>query len=298
VPHYGWKDPCPELFQAVRNAPRGPVLVAVESVDTLCQDLGSISQTYKFLHSLLALVVERPAPSRLLITLDSSSPILPRLIPPSFSSTLTLVGLHSPILIRHLAESYLIFPPPHSPPDKYWTMLNPAIARGESEQLAFSTVMWDPAKGFTCDGRDPFSGIADVTIRSPGAVVSGTGSSRSRVHNKSIGRHLEGWMLDPESGDVKNVAWDQIPTLQDLLQVRLKATTDPIGSDHKGLESLSFNVNLTDAQVTARAKVPLPYAHEDAPVAGTTVEGQCQIIYDPDSADDLDDDDPDEDLDI
>ena len=31
-------------------------------------------------------------------------------------------------------------------------------------------------------------------------------------------------------------------------------------------------------------------------VSGTTPEGQGQIIYDPDSADDLDDDDPDEDL--
>jgi elongator complex protein 5 len=38
--------------------------------------------------------------------------------------------------------------------------------------------------------------------------------------------------------------------------------------------------------------VPLPYAHKDA------AQSSGAILYDPDSADDIDDDDPDEDLDI
>ncbi len=213
-----------------------------------------MSRAYKFLRSLLALVVEIPAPSRLLITINSSSPLLPLLIPPSFSSTLTLIGLHSPILIRHLAESYLVSPPPFSPPEKFWTMFSPAVARGESEHLAFSTIkMPDSGRGtIRCDGRDPFSGIADVTIRGPAMSISG-------VTQKSVRRHLEGWVLDPESGDVKNVPWDQLPTLHDL-EVS-KAITEPTRG-HKGLDSLSFNVNLTDAQAAARSKVPLPYAQE------------------------------------
>lgn len=78
-------------------------------------------------------------------------------------------------------------------------------------------------------------------------------------------------------------------------------------------QNLSFNLNLTPEQQRSRAQVPLPYAHEgmSPPVAWLHVAdvkptgkpaGQTHapaaILYDPDSADDLDDDDPDEDLDI
>lgn len=78
-------------------------------------------------------------------------------------------------------------------------------------------------------------------------------------------------------------------------------------------QNLSFNLNLTPEQQRSRAQVPLPYAHEgmvqvvtwpnvaDVKSSGKPV-GQTHtpaaILYDPDSADDLDDDDPDEDLDI
>ncbi|TFY51774.1 hypothetical protein EVJ58_g10388, partial [Rhodofomes roseus] len=63
-------------------------------------------------------------------------------------------------------------------------------------------------------------------------------------------------------------------------------------------QNLSFNLNLTDEQQRSRAQVPLPYAHEGKPTEQTTVPLPAAILYDPDSADDLDDDDPDEDLDI
>ncbi|GJJ13991.1 hypothetical protein Clacol_008248 [Clathrus columnatus] len=54
---------------------------------------------------------------------------------------------------------------------------------------------------------------------------------------------------------------------------------------------LSFNLNLSEKQQSDRAQVPLPYVHEGNPISST-------IYYDPDSADDIDEDDPDEDLDI
>ncbi|KAL4261144.1 Elongator complex protein 5 [Pleurotus pulmonarius] len=60
-------------------------------------------------------------------------------------------------------------------------------------------------------------------------------------------------------------------------------------------QNVSFNLNLTPQQQQSRAQVPLPYAHESSkpdPIQGAA------IFYDPDSADDIDDDDPDEDLDI
>ena len=72
--------------------------------------------------------------------------------------------------------------------------------------------------------------------------------------------------------------------------------------------NLSFNLNLTPSQQAARAQVPLPYMHQgpfhavlQGPEAYDELLGdstQGTIYYDPDSADDIDDDDPDEDLDI
>lgn len=79
-------------------------------------------------------------------------------------------------------------------------------------------------------------------------------------------------------------------------------------------QNLSFNLNLTSSQQQSRAQVPLPYAHEGEfkkPLKHNRHLNICEtgqptkkqpapitIFYDPDSADDIDDDDPDEDLDI
>ena len=88
----------------------------------------------------------------------------------------------------------------------------------------------------------------------------------------------------------------------------LKAVQDPT-------QNVPFNLNLTPSQRESRAQVPLPYAHEglflhhvssfipfwpESP--GKPLEKPAKaagvILYEPDSADDIDDDDPDEDLDI
>jgi elongator complex protein 5 len=71
---------------------------------------------------------------------------------------------------------------------------------------------------------------------------------------------------------------------------------------------LPFNLALTPDQLAARSQVPLPYRHPGKLM--TTVFwvkfhdrllvalGSRNIVYDPDSADDFDDEDPDEDLDL
>ncbi|KAF7347786.1 hypothetical protein MVEN_01536100 [Mycena venus] len=62
-------------------------------------------------------------------------------------------------------------------------------------------------------------------------------------------------------------------------------------------QNVSFNLNLTASQQNSRAQVPLPYVHEGRPLEKQPPTAAA-IFYDPDSADDIDDDDPDEDLDI
>jgi len=80
-------------------------------------------------------------------------------------------------------------------------------------------------------------------------------------------------------------------------------------------QNLSFNLSLSESQQRSRAEVPLPYAHEGLTSHIEYIPLVCLfnctgqridmarsntgvIFYDPDSADDIDDDDPDDDLDI
>jgi elongator complex protein 5 len=78
--------------------------------------------------------------------------------------------------------------------------------------------------------------------------------------------------------------------------VRKAAEEQPASDPTK---NLSFNLNLTPSQQQSRAQVPLPYAHDGRPQESQSSGASFgTIFYDPDSADDIDDDDPDEDLDI
>lgn len=65
----------------------------------------------------------------------------------------------------------------------------------------------------------------------------------------------------------------------------------------------SFNLDLTPSQRSSRSAVPIPYAHEgEASPPPSDGEGATSgrpgggIIYEPDEGDDMDEDDPDEDL--
>eukprot|EP00794_Sanderia_malayensis_P015199 gene15199-16768_t len=66
-------------------------------------------------------------------------------------------------------------------------------------------------------------------------------------------------------------------------------------------ENLSFNLRLTETEKQARSQVKLPYMLNEVQKAvhldGSTA-GHGKIIYEPDDADDFDDEDPDDDLDI
>jgi elongator complex protein 5 len=84
VPGYddSWVNPCESILASVRVgeeyfklprhsqidvpvAPTGPLSVIIDSVDSLASDIGSDSQTYKFLHTLVSLIRARPSTSLL-----------------------------------------------------------------------------------------------------------------------------------------------------------------------------------------------------------------------------------------
>lgn len=100
----------------------------------------------------------------------------------------------------------------------------------------------------------------------------------TRGRGRNVERDLDGWTLNGPC------------SLSDLDS--LKGILEDRGKPRRAEHVTSFNLDLTPEQRESRAKVPLPYAHKDAS------QSSGAILYDPDSADDIDDDDPDEDLDI
>ncbi|PBK77270.1 hypothetical protein ARMSODRAFT_272069 [Armillaria solidipes] len=274
VPGYddSWIDPRDFISDAVENCPSQQLHVVIDSVDTLLSDIGSVAESYKFLRGLLSKLLARPSPSRLTLHLQSTCPLLPLLVQTSFSSTLAQLIAHPPALLVHLATEYLTPPPPASPEPKFWGVFLPVSEReSDLERIIF---------GQDGEGSGP-SGEFVVEV-----ILRGGGDHSGR--RKAVERVLEGW-------DVTQSSPVELTSMESLKKVFGKTAVEEAAPDPT--QNLSFNLNLTPSQQQARSQVPLPYAHEGkaletpAPTAGS-------ILYDPDSADDIDDDDPDEDLDI
>lgn len=65
-------------------------------------------------------------------------------------------------------------------------------------------------------------------------------------------------------------------------------------------QNLTFNLKLTDDERQARSNLKLPYMYHEEKTSEVTVNcpGEGRVFYQPDEADDFDDEDPDDDLDI
>ena len=62
--------------------------------------------------------------------------------------------------------------------------------------------------------------------------------------------------------------------------------------------NLTFNLSLTEREKEDRSKASLPYVKSEEQKAQLLSKGTGKIFYTPDEADDYDDSDPDDDLDI
>ncbi|KAI0732344.1 hypothetical protein C8Q72DRAFT_901742 [Fomitopsis betulina] len=256
------------VLEIVQNAPPGPLTLVIDSVDSLHSDLGSLSKTEKLLSSLISEVNTRKG-SRLIIHLHVPSSLTPILTSTRFSSTLTHVTAHPASLISHLATAYLTPPPPLSTQEKFWRVFSPVAERHyESEKLVFGS-----------DGEGSGGNEYVMEVLTRGADGSG--------RRRGVERALEGWSAGGPC---------ELTSLGPLKALFVRRSAEEGAPDPT--RSVSFNLSLTDEQQRTRAQVPLPYAHEGKPVAPLSAPPPAAILYDPDSADDLDDDDPDEDLDI
>ncbi|XP_052821097.1 elongator complex protein 5-like [Mya arenaria] len=78
----------------------------------------------------------------------------------------------------------------------------------------------------------------------------------------------------------------------------IQATSEPPQVDPAA--NLTFNLTLTDQEKVARSQVKLPYTYDTEKQTETLERsvGEGKIFYQPDEADDFDEEDPDDDLDI
>ncbi|KAK7463631.1 hypothetical protein VKT23_005570 [Stygiomarasmius scandens] len=260
---------CSKILSVIKEVEAQALDIIIDSVDTLVEDFGSVPEVYRFLSSILGLVSSRSNPSRLILHVCAPSQILPLLQSTSFSPSLAHFIAHPPALLLHLAKEYLTYPPPQSPEAKFWGVFLPISERiHDSEQLIY---------GSGGEGSGSFGDVVVEMIIRGGSDLSGRRRATERL--------LEGWQISQSVA----VPLEQLSSLESIWKrtVVAEVASDPT-------QNVSFNLQLTPSQQESRARVPLPYAHEGQ----TTQPQQGAILYDPDSADDIDDDDPDEDLDI
>ncbi|KAF4623430.1 hypothetical protein D9613_001854 [Agrocybe pediades] len=244
-----------------------PLNIILDSVDTLLEVNGSVSETYKILAKLYNLI-RRHSNARLILHSQSPSSLLPLITQTTFSSSLAHLIAHPPALITHLATEFLMPPPPVSQEAKFWSVFLPVSERiHDTERLIFGSTSGEGSS-------HPSEFVVELIQR------EGIGRKRG------VQRVLEGWSYDRPCG---------LSSLESLHAVTITQKEPAQANAPDPTQNLPFNLNLTSSQQESRAKVPLPYAHEGTPVTSNT---QGAIFYDPDSADDIDDDDPDEDLDI
>lgn len=169
----------------------------IDSIDTLCDDFGSVARTYKVLSDLLAALrarngnfvtflhqllddksqsVQRLDSSRLVLHVLAPSPLIPLLVQPKFSASLVHIIAHPSALLTHLSTEYMTSPPPLSAPEKFWSVFIPVAERhDESEKLVF---------GSAGSGSGERDFVVEVLVR--GADGSGKG-------RRAVERVLEGW---------------------------------------------------------------------------------------------------------
>ncbi|THH34063.1 hypothetical protein EUX98_g52 [Antrodiella citrinella] len=261
-------DICEQILKAVAEYDGNSVDVIIDSVDILLSDLGSQAKTYKLLSEILTSVKPASTTSRLVLHVLAPCPIIPLLTEVRFSSSLVHLKAYPSVLLTYISTAYFMLPPPHSTPEKFWSVFSPLSERHhECEKLVFGT---------GGEGSGGSEIVVEVILRNNG------GGGRRR----GIERVLEGW-----------TTLNATPcTLQDLESLKRLRTKKGVTQEDAPdpTKNVSFNLNLTAEQLQSRSQVPLPYAHEGQPISATP----ASILYDPDSADDIDDDDPDEDLDL
>ncbi|KAG8683609.1 hypothetical protein FRC09_015966 [Ceratobasidium sp. 395] len=288
-----------EIQAKVSSVGKVPIHLVIDSPDTLLADLGTQSLTLDYLSRAFGLIIQQSNSSRLVLPISSKSSLASSLLSTSFQArvpkaegsqlppahSLTVLSFHPPALFRHLIQDYHVaLPPLNAVPEastaRFWSVFAPVASRSTGEQLVMG-VNDDQLSGTSSSNNEAMvsdlnTGVIEVTTRAR------TGGQ------KGVRRVLRGWRKGQVG--VTWCGWEDIPALKSYVA----SDTGTEAPASNAIDSVSFNLQLSDAQQQARANVPLPYVNDGLQAYGSTQDGE--IHYIPDQADDFDDDDPDDDL--
>ncbi|KAG0222718.1 Elongator complex protein 5 [Mortierella sp. GBAus27b] len=224
--------------------------------------------------------------SNFTIYFDSLSQFLVSSVPDTFSLIRSIIGLLTDssriIAIHHEdvpdADSFL---PDASKPlasnslahvaTTLITLKNSEAIRQDQEDLRRGVVAAKEFAYLTVHGNAWDSAVCEIEHKRKSGKVS---------------RETNAYRLESPTGNLLVVnVWDVVGEMPDVekLDLQESQTSDPTAN-------LSFNLNLTEEQRRAKNDTVLPYVK--------TQESTGAIYYEPDAADDFDDDDPDDDLTI
>lgn len=211
--------------------------IYIDAFDTFAEDYGKIN-AMKLARRLLKITLTRkgmfngtttqadpPAPSRLVISIASSSGIYQSLLTPTFCSSLTHIQPLSPDLLRYISHTYL---KTVSSDPAFLSLVERALARRLPEYFAshaqkFLTVVMTVRKA---------TGGAKAMLRNVAAFDSETCSVME----------LDKLLLYDTLGTSSNVPTSRPSTHADL--------------------GIPFNLSITDDQRQRRDAIPVPYVHE------------------------------------
>lgn len=277
--------------------------MAIDSLETLLSDTGSVSAIV----TLLKKVRKRKNTNLMLHVVQSgeSKDLVTHLTQTSFSPSLVLHAAYPTSLLLYISTNYTTLPPPLSPEQKFWSVFLPISERQHDiDEIVFG------GEGSGSHVTDEF--VVETIVR---------GGQDGNRKKRAIERTLRGWKSSNGFCELKDLSqlgslWGSktiSPEVVCAFRVPLQLCTDFLFQITTAgpTANLLFNLNLTPSQQAARAQIPLPYMHQGSfPAVCQGLEANNQLLgdesskvqgviyYDPDSADDIDDDDPDEDLDI
>lgn len=310
-----------------------PGQIYIDSLPHLCASSASSSSSsskltaLRLVRTLLDRLSSTGAPSRLTLLLPDTSPLLRDLTRTNFSSTLTCLRLHAPTVLNRLAEEHLTKPPEDGdlakPGNRTWSLLQ-RVEETWDDLADEGSTDWAVGGGGGGGGalveltvRKAHGGSTKGMTRSLEALLMAEDRRSASVgrRNRVVGRR---WQDMPGLGLslVKDTSSAEVAMGQtDAAAGGAQATSAPVqqkqgdasmaaaaSQPHPSQADTSFNLGLTAQQLASRASVPIPYVFDgstrSASTAATGGGGAPVIHFEPGSEDDVDEDDPDEDLDF
>ncbi|ORY88749.1 hypothetical protein BCR35DRAFT_350687 [Leucosporidium creatinivorum] len=307
------------------------LLVVLDSVDALAEK--GVHAVFSLVKKVLKALEGGPSGSRLVVlhhthfpsppssSLSPSEPLLlPTLLSPNLSPSTLHLTLHPSALLETLSSNYGLSIPLHptqsNPLDLRLTFFlesftsrswgdpftRPKSSTEEDERVPLDLGGRESGDGGGCVVEWSVRGVSNVPTLPAGAVVGRKPEQTKRI----LSRGLEG--LRRTASGVEPASLEQVLDKRKMSSVTLPlptpsgtptTSTAPITApsrpsvDPNPTSLLPFNLSLTTSQAAARETVPLPFV----PTGGVVVPGGG-IDYSPDGGDDMDDDDPDEDLEV